>query len=439
MIAKSNHLQTPKGYSVELPLASLPAQKYLYIPKTNSRCAKADVAIEVGQKVNFAQEVGVRHGPFFDQPMFSPCSGTYLGLEKHTYRNGKAIDYLKFENDGLDTLAPSVRKSSFGDLKKTLTQEKLVETLKHYAAVGLGGSSFPAYVKMQTKETIRTILIDGVECEPYVTADHRALEDEDTLRKVIEGMILLENAFHCHDARICIKRKHKELVPVFDKVIADYPDSGVTMQLLGSFYPQGWEIEMIRRATGIEVKPGTLPAKYGILNFNVNSMIQMMSILEDGMPIMERYVNVNGDEIVSPKTIKARVGTPFSALIEECGGYKSDSDEKILIVGGAMMGSSIPNDDCVVTRTVTSIVCNKKVAYKEEPCIRCGSCVLSCPAHLHPVLVMKTMKTMPVDRQKIKELNVLNCMECGLCSYSCTSKIPLTDYMRRAKIVAKLP
>ena len=154
------------------------------------------------------------------------------------------------------------------------------------------------------------------------------------------------------------------------------------------------------------------------------------------MPIMDRYVNVNGDEIVSPKTLLVRVGTPFSALIEACGGYKSQEDEKILLVGGAMMGSSIPNDDCVVTRTVTSLVCNKKVYYKEEPCIRCGTCVLSCPAHLYPVLVMKAMKTMPVDRQKIKDLKVLNCMECGLCSYSCTSKIPLTDYMRRAKVVA---
>lgn len=438
MIAKSNHLQTPKGYNVSLPLETLPSQKHLFIPKTNMRCAKADLSIAVGDKVNFSQEIGVRHGPFFDQPIFSPCSGTYLGLEKHGYRNGKVLEYLKFENDGKDTLDPSVKGLSKQEIA-SLTQDQLVALLKHYAAVGLGGSSFPSYVKAQTKEKINTILIDGVECEPYVTADHRALEDEESLRKVIEGMIVLNRIYGCKDARICIKAKHKELVPVFDKVIADYPDSGVSMQLLGSFYPQGWELDMIKKATGIEVKPGTLPAKYGILNFNVNSMIQLMSILEKGMPIMDRYVNVNGDEIVSPKTLLVRVGTPFSALIEACGGYKSQEDEKILLVGGAMMGSSIPNDDCVVTRTVTSLVCNKKVYYKEEPCIRCGTCVLSCPAHLHPVLVMKAMKTMPVDRQKIKDLKVLNCMECGLCSYSCTSKIPLTDYMRRAKVVAKLP
>lgn len=438
MIAKSNRLQTPKGYNVDLPFEVLPVQKYLFIPKTNMRCPKADVSVEVGAKVNYCQEIGVRHGPFFDQPIFSPCSGTYLGLEKHLYRNGKMLEYLKFENDGLDTLDPSVRGKSEEELS-SLTQEQLVEALKHYAAVGLGGSSFPAYVKMQTKEKINTILIDGVECEPYVTADHQALANEESLKKVIEGMILLERVFSCHDARICIKAKHKELLPVFEKVIAAYPDSGVTMQLLGSFYPQGWEIAMIKKATGIEVKSGTLPAKYGILNFNVNSMIQMMTILQEGHPIMERNVNVNGDEIVSPKTLKVRVGTPFSALIEACGGYKNQDEEKTLLVGGAMMGSSIPNDDCVVTRTVTSIVCNKKANYKEEPCIRCGSCVLSCPAHLHPVLVMKAMKSMPVDRQKIKDLNVLSCMECGLCSYSCTSKIPLTDYMRRAKVVAKLP
>ena len=438
MIAKSNHLQTPKGYSVDLPLCTLPVQKFLWIPKTNFRCAKADVSIQEGDKVNFCQEIGVRHGPFFDQPIFAPCSGTFVGLEKHGYRNGKVVEYLKFENDGLDTLDPNIKTRTKEELE-SLTQDDLVNELKHYAAVGLGGSSFPSYVKMQTKENINTILIDGVECEPYVTADHQALADESSLRRVIEGMILLERIFDCHDARICIKKKHQELVPVFNQVIADYPNSGVTMQLLGSYYPQGWEIEMIRRATGIEVKSGTLPAKYGILNFNVNTMIQMMSILEDGRPVMERYINVNGDMVNSPCTVLARIGTPFSELITAAGGYKDEEKEKVLIVGGAMMGSSIPNDDCFVTRTVTSLVVNEKKHYVEEPCIRCGSCVLSCPAHLHPVLVMKAMKTMPVNKEKIKSLNVLSCMECGLCSYSCTSKIPLTDYMRRAKVVAKLP
>ena len=438
MIAKSNHLQTPKGYSLDLPVCVLPVQKFLWIPKTNARCAKADVSIQIGDKVNFCQEVGVRHGPFFDQPIFSPCSGTFLGIEKKGYRNGKSVECLKFENDGLDTLDPAVKRRSKEELA-SLTQDDLVAALKHYAAVGLGGSSFPTYVKMQTKEKINTILIDGVECEPYVSADHQTLADAKSLEDVIEGMILLERIFGCHDARICIKKKHKELVPVFDSVISKYKDSGVSMQLLGSYYPQGWEIEMIRRATGIEVKSGTLPSKYGILNFNVNTMIQMMSILRDGRPVMERYVNVNGDQILSPCTVKARVGTPFSELIKAAGGYKDEAKEKIMIVGGAMMGSTIPSDDCIVTRTITSIVVNEKKHYVEEPCIRCGSCVLSCPAHLHPVLVMKAMKTMPVNKEKIKALNPLSCMECGLCSYSCTSKIPLTDYMRRAKVVAKLP
>lgn len=436
MIAKSNHLQLPKGYTVDLPVEELPAQKVLFVPLTNGRCPKGELTIKEGDKVNFCQEIGVRHGPFFDQPIFAPCSGTFVGMEKHGYRNGKVLDYLKFENDMQDTMDPSVRVRSDEEIE-SLTQEQLVELLKHYSAVGLGGSSFPTYIKMQTKEKINTILIDGVECEPYVTADHRALQER--CDDVIKAMMILQRIFGTKDARICIKKKHSELLDPFKKALANHPDCGVTMQLLGSYYPQGWEVAMIEKATGIKVKPGTLPAKYGILNFNVSSMIQMWNIVKYGVPVMSREINVNGDEIVSPKTLKVRIGTPFSALIEACGGYKNPDASKIMIVGGAMMGSTIPSDDCITTRTVTSIVVNDKKEYKEEPCVRCGSCVLSCPAHLHPVTVMMVMKTMPVDKQKIKALHPERCMLCGLCSYSCTSKIHLTDYMLRAQVIAKLP
>lgn len=438
MIAKSNHLKTPKGFATDLPLEQMKAQPFLFVPETNFRCAKADVAIQPGERVLFAQQVGMRHGPFFDQPIFSPCSGVYVGEEKHGYRNGKTVTYLKFQNDFKDELDPN-RKPRSEEEVAALTQADLVNILKDNACVGLGGSSFPSYIKANTKDKINTILINGVECEPSVTADHRLLSDVEQLKLVLKGIAVLENVYGTHDARICIKSKHKELVPYFEQAKAEVPGCDVQMQLLGSFYPQGWELAMIEKATSIVVKPGTLPAKYGILDFNVTSMLQLYRAVYLNLPIMDRVINVNGDEIVSPKALLTRVGTPFSALIEACGGYKSADKEKTLIVGGPMMGSTIPSDDCVTTRTVTSILVSDKKEYQEEPCIRCGSCVLACPAHLEPVLVMRAMKTMPVDRAKVKSLNPLSCVECGMCSYVCTSRIPLTDYMRRAKIVAKLP
>lgn len=436
MIAKSNRLQLPKGYAVDLPVESLPLPKHLYVPLTNARCSKAELSIKEGERVFFCQEVGSRHGPFFDQPILAPCSGTFLGLEKHGYRTGKAIDYLKFANDGEDALDPSVKTRSEQEIA-SLSQDELVALLQSHAAVGLGGSSFPSYIKMQTKEKIKTILVNGVECEPYITADYRALQQR--CEEVIEALVLLQRIFDTEDARICIKKKHAELLLPFKRALAKYPGCTVTMQLLGSFYPQGWEVDMIRVATGIKVAPGRLPASYGILNFNVNSMIQLWHIVKYGMPVMEREINVNGEGILAPKTLRVRVGTPFSALIEACGGYRETKGEKTMIVGGAMMGVSLPNDDCITTPTVTSIVVNPKKEYREEPCVRCSSCVLSCPAHLHPVTVMSVMKTMPVDKQKIKLLHPERCMLCGLCSYVCTSRIRLTDYMRRAQVIAKLP
>jgi electron transport complex protein RnfC len=140
-----------------------------------------------------------------------------------------------------------------------------------------------------------------------------------------------------------------------------------------------------------------------------------------------------------PCNLRVRVGTPIKSIIQLAGGYKDPDKPKVFILGGPMMGASLPSDDCIITKTVTSIIVLNYALEKVEPCIRCGSCVLSCPVGLQPVQIMNAMKVTPVDKDRVKALHPLNCMECGLCSYSCTSKIPLLDYVRRAKIIAKLP
>jgi ferredoxin len=207
-----------------------------------------------------------------------------------------------------------------------------------------------------------------------------------------------------------------------------------------NFYPQGWEIAMIKSATGIDVPTGHLPGEYGIANFNVTTVAGIYQAAKYNHPVNERLITVTGDGVKYPTNFKVRVGTPIKPLIERyCGGYVDPDKPKVFILGGPMMGASLPSDDCIVTKTVTSVIVLNAEEQKEEPCIRCGSCVLSCPAHLQPKLIMDAMKSMPVDKELIKSLHPLSCVECGLCTYVCTSKIRVTDYVRRAKIVAKLP
>ena len=433
MIAKTRHIQDTKNLTGDLQAIRYVDPDYIYVALTNARCPKSDLFIKEGDYVKECQIIGMRHGPFFDQPIHSSCSGTFVGLEKHYHRNGKLIDFIKIQNDKKDVFDESVRTRSPEEIAK-LSKDDITEIIKNCSLVGLGGSSFPTYIKFQTNKPIHTILINAIECEPYITADHRLMLEYPY--RVINGIKYAMQAFNCKKALICIKSKYKDIKDVYEKVLKEFEGSGIELCLVGNYYPQGWEVEMIKNATGIQIEPGKLPADYGIINFNVSTMVGLYKAVKYNIPVNKRYITITGDGIVSPKNFRVRVGTSIKELIPMCGGYKNPEKDKIFILGGPMMGASIPCDDCIISKTVTSIIVLDKTDYKEEPCVRCGSCVLSCPVHLEPVQIMNAVKTM--DKERIKKLNPLRCIECGLCTYSCTSKIAVTDYVRRAKIFAKL-
>ena len=433
MIAKTNHIQDTKNLIGQLPAIRVTKPQYLYIAVANARCPKAEIFIKEGDHVNSCQVIGIRHGPFFEQPIHATCSGYYRGLEKHYHRNGKLTDFMKIENDFQDTLDPSVHQRTPEEIA-ALTKEEITEILKECASVGLGGSSFPTYIKFQTDKKIDMILINGIECEPYITSDHRLMLEFPY--RIMEGIKYAMQAFGCKHAKICIKSKYTDIKTVYQQVIKEYAGSGIELCCVGNYYPQGWEVEMIRQATGIQLNPGELPANRGIINLNVSTMVGLYKAIKYNMPVIKRFVTITGDGINFPKNFRVRVGTALKDLLPLCGGYKDPDKEKVFILGGPMMGASVPSDDCIITKTVTSIIILNKVTEREEPCVRCGSCVLSCPVHLEPVQIMNAVKTL--DKERIKMLNPLKCVECGLCAYTCTSKIQVTDYVRKAKIMAKL-
>lgn len=433
MISKTVKIHDTKNLVGSLPAIRYVEPQYLYIATSNARCGKADIYIKEGDHVNSCQVIGMRHGPFFDQPIHATCSGTFVGYEKHYHRNGKLTDFIKIENDHLDTLDPSVKQRTPEEIAK-LTKEDMTQILKDCAMVGLGGSSFPTYVKFQTDKPINMILINGIECEPYITADHRLMLEFPY--RIMDAIKYTMQAFNCKHAKICIKSKYHDIKALYTQLLKEYEGSGIELCCVGNFYPQGWEVAMIKSATGIQLKPGELPSNRGIINFNVSTMVGIYKAIKYNMPVIKRFITVTGDGIKYPKNFRVRVGTAINDLIPLCGGYKNPEKEKVFILGGPMMGASVPSDDTIATKTVTSIIVLDKIEYKEEPCVRCGSCVLSCPVHLEPVQIMNAVKTL--DKERIKMLNPLKCIECGICSYTCTSKIPVTDYIRKAKLMAKL-
>ena len=433
MIAKTVHIKDTKKLVGSLPAIRYTNPEYLYIAMANARCPKAELFIKEGDHVNSCQVIGMRHGPFFEQPIHATCSGTFVGFEKHYHRNGKLTDFIKIKNDFKDTLDPSVTIRTPEQIA-ALTKDDMTKILEDVASVGLGGSSFPTYIKFKTDKPINMILINGIECEPYITADHRIMLEYPY--RIMEAIKYTMQAFNCKHAKICIKSKYQDIKAVYKQVLKEYEGSGIELCCVGNFYPQGWEVAMIKSATGIQLKPGELPSNRGIINFNVSTMVGLYKAIKYNMPVIKRDITITGDGINFPKNFRVRVGTSIKDLIPMCGGYKNPEKEKVFILGGPMMGASVPSDDCIITKTVTSIIVLNKTDYKEEPCVRCGSCVLSCPVHLEPVQIMNAVKTL--DKERIKKLNPLKCIECGLCTYSCTSKIQVTDYIRKAKIIAKL-
>jgi len=405
--------------------------EYIYLATNNARCPNAEIFVKEGEHVDLYQVVGMRHAAFFDQPIHSTVSGEYVGLEKHYHRNGKLVDFLKIKNDKKYTPHESIKERSDEEIK-ALTRESAMEILKNTAMVGLGGSSFPTYVKFQTKDKINTILINGVECEPFINADNNIMWED--YKQITKGMEYLCDIFECDQCVLCVKKMKKTLIKFYEDVFKDHPR--LSVKGVGNFYPQGWEVALIKSAKGIELKPGELPSKRGIIDFNVTSVVGIYVALKENRSIVYRHITVSGDGVKEPKNFKVRIGTPIKEIIEKCGGYTEENTPKVFILGGPMMGASVPSDDCICTKTVTSIIVLNEQKYQEEPCVRCGSCVLSCPTGLEPVQIMNAVKAL--DKERIKYLNPMRCIECGLCTYSCTSKINILDYIRRGKLISKL-
>lgn len=433
MIAKTRYIKDTKNLTGVLPTIRYVEPKYIYLAVANARCPSGEIYIKEGDHVNACQVIGMRHAGFFDQPIYTSCSGTFVGLEKHYHRNGKLLDFVKIENDFKGTLDPSCKERTPEEIAK-LTKQDMTDIIKNCALVGLGGSSFPTYIKFQTDKPINMILVNGIECEPYITSDHRIMLEYPY--RIINGLKYAMQAFNCKKALICIKSKYKDIAATYENVLKEFPDSGIELCCVKNYYPQGWEVAMIKEATGIKLNPGELPSNRGILNFNVSTVVGIYKAIRYNMPVIKRNITITGDGIMHPHNFRVLVGTSIKDLIPLCGGYKNPDKEKVFILGGPMMGASIPSDDAIISRTVTSIIVFDKADYKEEPCVRCGSCVLSCPVGLEPVQIMNAVKSL--DKERIKALNPLKCIECGLCAYSCTSKIQVTDYVRRAKIFAKL-
>lgn len=380
--------------------------KYVYfkINDTDEVLVKEKQKIKCGEKIIKTK---------FDSFIHSSVSGKVIGFEeKVDYQNNKS-KFIKIENDLKET--NDFKKV---DIKK-ITKEKFTELLKENGIVGLGGAGFPTYIKYDT-DNVETLIINGVECEPYITADHTILFNK--IKEIVETLKIIEKIYNLKEIFIAIKTGNLNLK---DKIIPMINETNIKLIEVPNLYPMGWEKSLVRYVKHTDYVK--LPIEKNIIVSNASTIYAINNAL-NGIPLIEKIITVSGNSINNPTNIKVKIGTTFNELKDTFKGY-SEKDI-VLVAGGPMMGAAIETDEFVIPNNLNCVIALKNTKVLDPiTCLRCGKCADHCPAKICPVLVKDNINN--VD--ELKRLDVSRCIECGICSFVCPSKINLREYLKQAK------
>jgi electron transport complex protein RnfC len=333
---------------------------------------------------------------------------------------------IVIENDYNDELFEGIKPV---DRFHSIDAQELADIAEAAGIVGLGGAMFPTHVKISSSVgKVDTLIINGAECEPYITSDNRQMLE--CGEEIINGVTLLMKALKLDTAYIAIESNKRSAIEKIRRLIAK--KDGLKLKVLRTKYPQGAEKQLIKSVCGREVPPGGLPSAVGVLNINVGTVIALSRAVETGMPLLTKVVTVSGSAVANPKNLLARIGTPLRELFSAAGGFK-DNPYKVLM-GGPMMGISQYSLDVPVIKGTNAILafCEKEDAYSEQQvCIRCGKCVGACPMNLMPVYLHMYGNRGMLD--ECEKLNVTDCIECGCCSYICPGRLHLVQSFKNTK------
>lgn len=378
--------------------------------------------VAVGQRVTVGQKVG--DGTGLCAPVHASVSGTVVAVEERPHPSGTQVLSVVIENDGRDDLSPDIHpRESIGELDA----QALIDILREAGITGMGGAGFPTYFKLSSGlGKVDTVIVNGAECEPYITADDRLMRQ--TPERVMGGLRIIRKILQPERTAIGIEANKPEAIEAMRAVL----EEGVELLPLRVRYPQGAEKQLIQSVTGRCVPPGGLPASVGCAVFNAATCAAIYDAVYVGMPLVRRAVTVTGGAIAHPGNFIAPIGTPFSELIEAAGGFAC-TPYKILC-GGPMMGLAQYTIDAMTIKGCNAITCLSEKDRRRQAaqhCIRCGKCVENCPMHLMPLFMHKASAAGKLER--LKELHVADCIECGCCAYGCPAGIPLVQSFRTAK------
>lgn len=414
----NKHLEGHKKETLYSDIVAVKPVKEVCIPLDNGTNYVFEAVVKEGDQVKVGSLLGKRTGNMV-VPYYSPVSGTVKNTKTVMHAVLKPVPHLVIEDDGK---YESVQSFSPLDYTKA-TREELVEFMMNAGMVGCGGAGFPTYMKYKNPQGITTLLINAVECEPYITADNRMINEY--LADVKVGVLALFKMSTAQKAVVAVKAYKKELIAQLKEVFKDHPE----VEVFGTkdAYPMGWERTLVYAYA--KKRYNRLPSEVGFVINNVTTAIAFAQALTQGMGLTEKIVTFAGDGLKQPCNVRVPYGTSVKDIVAQIGGYATE--DVLLIAGGPMMGKTITTDDVVITNYANAFTILKNNKVEEMACMRCGRCNDTCPAGLLPVRINNAEKMKDLDL--IAKLSADQCIECGLCTYVCPSRIDVTEGVRRAK------
>jgi electron transport complex protein RnfC len=411
-----------------VPIDYLPVPESVIIPVSQHIGSPANPVVSKGDTVKVGQLIAAGKG-FVSANIHSSVSGKVNKIDFAADSTGYKQTAFFIDVEG-DEWMETINRNKEINRDINLSSEEIIKRCFESGVVGLGGATFPTHVKLTVPsgKKCEVLIINGVECEPYLTSDHRLMLEKG--EEILTGVTILMKALKVEKAIIGIENNKPDAIDHITKLASTF--KGIAVYPLKVKYPQGAEKQLIKALTGREVPSGHLPLDVGAVVHNVGTAFAVYEAVQKNKPLFERVITVTGKSLSKPGNYVVRIGTPLSKLIEVAGGLPEDTGK--IINGGPMMGKSVSNIDVPVVKGMSGVIMvpvKESVREETKPCIRCAKCVSACPLNLEPYLLMALSEKSLFERSE-KE-RITDCMECGSCSFVCPANRPLLDYIRLGK------
>ena len=387
----------------------------IYIPLESVCGYKYKLVVKVGDYVCIDDVIGRNIAT--DLVLKSSVSGTIVGIEKKYIANGKLVDCLVIENDFKEKYRNKLGKKN--DITK-YSRESFIYMLQNNGVTGMSGSDYPTFLKYDIKERINYLIVNGMECDIYSSADNATMFNHP--EEILETIDAIIEIMGIKKAYLAINESNQLIIKTFLKYINTYPNIKIYPVIDG--YPNGWERYLVQEITGLNYDNN--PNEVGVITDNVSTIYSIYELLKYNRPQTEKIVTISGPGIKKPGNYKVKIGTNFSEIILKTDGYNKKIKNPVLVAGGGLMGKSIESDELIITRDLSTILVLEEPQDVSKQCIKCGKCSEVCPVGLMPVMIID-------NEYKTNELKLDKCMECGLCSYVCPSKIEVREILRNIK------